>query len=139
VPVYWREILPRFPGAAAIIEVKCSQALVDEVVRLGGRPFFYKTGHSLIKAKMKEVGAVFTGEMSGHMFFADEYYGYDDAFYATGRLLRILSNTKEPLSRLLESVPRYYSTAETRVCPAPTGRSFASWPGWWSISGSAMK
>jgi len=113
--LYWREILPRYPGAAAIIEVKCSQALVDEVVRLGGRPFFYKTGHSLIKAKMKEVGAVFTGEMSGHMFFADEYFGYDDAFYATGRLLRILSNTEEPLSRLLESVPRYYSTAETRV------------------------
>ncbi|BAF58550.1 hypothetical protein PTH_0369 [Pelotomaculum thermopropionicum SI] len=139
MPVYWREILPRFPGAAAIIEVKCSQALVDEVVRLGGRPFFYKTGHSLIKAKMKEVGAVFTGEMSGHMFFADEYYGYDDAFYATGRLLRILSNTKEPLSRLLESVPRYYSTAETRVCPAPTGRSLALLARWWSISGSVMK
>ncbi|BAF58579.1 phosphomannomutase [Pelotomaculum thermopropionicum SI] len=113
--LYWREILPRFPGAAAIIEVKCSQALVDEVARLGGRPFFYKTGHSLIKAKMKEVGAVFTGEMSGHMFFADEYFGYDDAFYATGRLLRILSGAEEPLSRLLESVPQYYSTAETRV------------------------
>jgi len=66
-------------------EVKCSHVLVDEMVRLGGRPSFYKTGHSLIKARMKETGAVFTGEMSGHMFFADEYYGFDDAFYACGR------------------------------------------------------
>lgn len=113
--LYWREILARYPGASCIIEVKCSQALEDEVKRLGGKPFFYKTGHSLIKAKMKEVGAVFTGEMSGHMFFADEYYGYDDAFYATGRLLRILSREQEPLSKLLSCVPRYYSTAETRV------------------------
>ncbi|SFR03678.1 phosphomannomutase/phosphoglucomutase [Desulfoscipio geothermicus] len=113
--LYWREILARYPGTPAIIEVKCSQALEDEVKRLGGKPFFYKTGHSLIKAKMKEVGAVFTGEMSGHMFFADEFYGFDDAFYATGRLLRILSNTEEPLSKLLQSVPKYYSTAETRV------------------------
>ena len=64
--LYWREIMPKHPGAPAIIEVKCSRALVDEVVRLGGRPFFYKTGHSLIKARMKEIGAVFTGEMSGH-------------------------------------------------------------------------
>jgi len=116
--LYWREIMPRYPGAPAIIEVKCSQALVDEVVRLGGRPFFYKTGHSLIKAKMKEVGAVFTGEMSGHMFFADEYYGFDDAFYAAGRLLRLLSKMDGPLSELLAGVPKYYSTAETRVsCP----------------------
>lgn len=116
--LYWREILARYPGSPAIIEVKCSQALEEEVRRLGGKPFFYKTGHSLIKAKMKEVGAVFTGEMSGHMFFADEYYGYDDAFYAAGRLLRILSREERPLSELLSHVPEYYSTAETRVpCP----------------------
>lgn len=116
--LYWREIMAKHPGAQAIIEVKCSQALVDEVVRLGGRPFFYKTGHSLIKAKMKEIGAIFTGEMSGHMFFADEFYGFDDAYYAAGRLLRILSNSQEPLSKMLAEVPKYYSTAETRVpCP----------------------
>jgi len=116
--LYWREIMARHPGAQAIIEVKCSQALVDEVVRLGGKPFFYKTGHSLIKAKMKEVGAVFTGEMSGHMFFADEYYGFDDAFYAAGRLLRILSNSNEKLSQMFAGMPKYYSTAETRIpCP----------------------
>ncbi len=116
--LYWREIMAKHPGSKAIIEVKCSQSLVDEVVRLGGQPFFYKTGHSLIKAKMKEIGAVFTGEMSGHMFFADEFYGFDDAFYAAGRVLRILSNSSEPLSKILTGIPKYYSTAETRVrCP----------------------
>jgi len=113
--LFWREILPRYPGAVGIVEVKCSQALFDEIARLGGRPMFYKTGHSLIKAKMKEVGAVFTGEMSGHMFFADEYYGYDDAVYAAARLLRILSQTDQPLSALLADVPRYHVTPEIRV------------------------
>ncbi|MGH2454273.1 MAG: phosphomannomutase/phosphoglucomutase [bacterium] len=113
--LFWREILPRHPGTPAIIEVKCSQALVEEVERLGGRPLFYRTGHSLIKAKMRELGAVFTGEMSGHMFFADEYYGYDDAVYAAGRLLRILSHSDAPLSALLASIPRYPITPEVRV------------------------
>jgi phosphomannomutase/phosphoglucomutase len=79
---------------------------------------FYKTGHSLIKAKMQEVGAVFTGEMSGHMFFADEYYGFDDAVYAAGRLLRILAHTTKKLSELLTDLPRYYSTPEIRVACA---------------------
>ena len=79
---------------------------------------FYKTGHSLIKAKMREIGAVFTGEMSGHMFFADEYYGYDDAFYASGRLLRILSNSERSFSEMTADIPQYFSTPETRVdCP----------------------
>ncbi|MDR7427546.1 MAG: phosphomannomutase/phosphoglucomutase [Armatimonadota bacterium] len=113
--LFWREILPRYPGAPVIVEVKCSQALVEEVTRLGGRPFFYRTGHSLIKAKMKELGAVFTGEMSGHMFFADEYYGYDDAVYAAGRLLRLLSHTTEPLSALLATIPHYPVTPEVYV------------------------
>lgn len=113
--LYWREILPRYPGSDCIVEVKCSQALVDEIKKLGGKPVFFKTGHSLIKAKMKEIQAVFTGEMSGHMFFADEYYGYDDAFYAAGRLLRMLSNSPETLAELMATLPKYYSTAETRV------------------------
>ena len=113
--LYWREILPQHPGAVAIIEVKCSQALAEEVERLGGKPIFFKTGHSLIKAKMHELGAVFTGEMSGHLFFADEYYGYDDALYAAGRLLRILSHASEALSDLTSDLPRYPSTPETRV------------------------
>ena len=116
--LYWKEILPKYPGSQVIVEVKCSQALVEAVERMGGRPFFYRTGHSLIKAKMREIGAVFTGEMSGHMFFADEYYGYDDAVYAAGRLLRTLSNTDAPLSTLLADVPRYPITPEVRVsCP----------------------
>ncbi|MDP2858990.1 MAG: phosphomannomutase/phosphoglucomutase [Bacillota bacterium] len=116
--IYWREVLASHPGAQAIIEVKCSQALVDEVERLGGRPFFYKTGHSLIKAKMKEIGAVFCGEMSGHMFFADEYFGFDDAQYPSCRLLRNLSNTQAPLSEMAADIPQYVSTPEIRVgCP----------------------
>ncbi|SHE74440.1 phosphomannomutase/phosphoglucomutase [Desulforamulus putei] len=113
--LFWREILPQYPGADAIVEVKCSDLLVNEIRRLGGKPFFYKTGHSLIKAKMKELNAVFTGEMSGHMFFADEYYGYDDALYAAARLLRILSNSDKPLSELLSDVPKTYCTPEIRV------------------------
>lgn len=116
--LFWREILPRHPGADAIVEVKCSDQLVDEIRKLGGKPMFYKTGHSLIKAKMKEIGAVFTGEMSGHMFFADEYYGYDDATYAAGRLLRILSHTEGTLHSLFSDLPRSCATPEIRVkCP----------------------
>lgn len=116
--LFWREILPQYPGADVIIEVKCSDLLVREVEKLGGKPFFYKTGHSLIKAKMKEIGAVFTGEMSGHMFFADEYYGFDDAFYAAGRLLRIVSRSDKTLSQLLADVPKAFITPELRVsCP----------------------
>ncbi|HEV2358007.1 MAG TPA: phosphomannomutase/phosphoglucomutase [bacterium] len=116
--LFWREILPRHPGAVALVEVKCSQALIDEIRRLGGRPEFTRTGHSLIKARMREVGAVFAGEMSGHMFFADEYFGFDDAVYAAGRLLRILSHTDRPLSSLAAEIPRYYATPEIRVaCP----------------------
>ena len=113
--LFWREILPKYPGTHCIVEVKCSDLLVDEIKKLGGKPVFYKTGHSLIKAKMKELNAVFTGEMSGHMFFADEYYGYDDAFYAGARLLRILSNTDKSIGELLADVPKVYSTPEIRV------------------------
>jgi phosphomannomutase/phosphoglucomutase len=113
--LFWRDIMPRYPGARAIVEVKCSQALIDEIERLGGEPLMYKTGHSLIKAKMKEIGAVFTGEMSGHMFFADDYYGFDDAVYAGARLLQLLSRTDKTLKELLEDVPRYYATPEIRI------------------------
>jgi phosphomannomutase/phosphoglucomutase len=116
--LFWREILPRHPGTPVIVEVKCSQAVFDEARRLGGSPFFHRTGHSLIKAKMREIGALFAGEMSGHMFFADEYFGFDDAVYAGARLLRILSGSDRPLSDLLADRPRYHSTPETRVaCP----------------------
>ncbi len=113
--LFWREILPRFPGSKCIVEVKCSQSLIDEIKRLGGEPVIYKTGHSLIKAKMKEIGAVFTGEMSGHMFFADDYYGYDDALYAGARLVSLLSHSNQKISEMLADIPKYYSTPEIRL------------------------
>lgn len=113
--LFWREILPKYPNIDAIVEVKCSNALVEEIKKLGGKPFFYKTGHSLIKAKMKEINTPFTGEMSGHMFFKDEYYGFDDALYASARLLRILSNTDKSLSDLFYNVPKYFFTPEIRI------------------------
>ncbi|ACZ18704.1 Phosphomannomutase [Thermanaerovibrio acidaminovorans DSM 6589] len=116
--LYWSEILPKHPGAEVIVEVKSSMALPEEAQRMGGRPLWWKSGHSLIKAKMKEISALFAGEVSGHMFFADEFYGFDDAFYAAGRLMRILSNTDEKLSQIMSRIPKYPSTAETRVdCP----------------------
>ncbi|MEN6328550.1 MAG: phosphomannomutase/phosphoglucomutase [Syntrophomonas sp.] len=113
--LFWRDILPRYPNSNCIVEVKCSQALIDEIERLGGHPIIYKTGHSLIKAKMKEIGTVFTGEMSGHMFFADDYYGFDDAFYAGARLISLLSFTSQSLAEMLSDVPKYFSTPEIRL------------------------
>ena len=116
--VYWQEILPQYPGSLALIEVKCSQSLVEAVESMGGKPEFTRTGHSLIKARMREVGALFTGEMSGHMFFKHEFHGHDDALYAAARLLRILSTTGKSLALHLVDVPKYYSTPEIRVhCP----------------------
>jgi len=116
--LFFRELLEKHPGAKCIIEVKCSQSLVDDVKAHDGIPILYKTGHSLIKAKMQEEHALVTGEMSGHMFFKDEYYGYDDALYAAGRLLRILSQTDKKFSELFLDAPKYYATPELRpYCP----------------------
>jgi phosphomannomutase/phosphoglucomutase len=110
-----REILRRHPGAAILGEVKCSQTLYDDIAARGGRPIIWKTGHSLIKRKMKEESALLAGEMSGHLFFADRYYGYDDAIYASLRLLEIVAASDRPLSELLEGVPETHSTPELRV------------------------
>ena len=116
--IFGREILSRKPGATFIGEVKCSQILYDKLAELGGHPIMYKTGHSLIKAKMKEEHAELAGEMSGHMFFADRYYGYDDALYAACRLIEIVANSGQPLSHQLEGIPQMVSTPELRVdCP----------------------
>ncbi len=116
--IFSREILSRKPGAAFISEVKCSQTLYDDIKKHGGRAVMWKTGHSLIKKKMKEEHAELAGEMSGHMFFADRYFGYDDAAYAACRLLEILAATGKKLSELLSDVPKTYSTPEIRVdCP----------------------
>jgi len=116
--IFGREILSRKPGSAIIGEVKCSQVMYDKLRELGGNAIMYKTGHSLIKAKMKEEHAELAGEMSGHMFFADRYYGFDDAIYAACRLLEIVSNSGKPLSAQLEGIPHLVSTPELRVdCP----------------------
>jgi phosphomannomutase/phosphoglucomutase len=116
--IYGREILTRKPGSTFIGEVKCSQVLYDELARLGGKPIMYRTGHSLIKAKMKEEHAELAGEMSGHMFFGDRYYGFDDALYAACRLLEIVANSGQPLSAQTASLPKMYVTPEIRVdCP----------------------
>jgi len=116
--IYGREILTRKPGSTFIGEVKCSQVLYDELERLGGNPIMYRTGHSLIKAKMKEEHAELAGEMSGHMFFADRYYGYDDALYAACRLLEIVANSGHPLSYQTAELPQTVTTPEIRVdCP----------------------
>jgi phosphomannomutase/phosphoglucomutase len=116
--IFGREILTRKPGATFIGEVKCSQILYDELKRLGGNPIMYKTGHSLIKAKMKEEHAELAGEMSGHMFFADRYLGYDDALYAACRLMEIVSKSGKPLSAQLAGLPKTVTTPEIRVdCP----------------------
>ena len=113
--IYGREILTRKPGATFISEVKCSQTMYDELTRLGGNPIMYKTGHSLIKAKMKEEHAELAGEMSGHMFFADRYHGFDDALYAACRLIEIVANSGKPLSAQTEGLPVTITTPELRV------------------------
>jgi phosphomannomutase/phosphoglucomutase len=119
--IFGREILTRKPGATFIGEVKCSQVLYDELKRLGGKPIMYKTGHSLIKAKMKQEHAELAGEMSGHMFFADRYFGYDDAIYAACRLMEIVAKSGKPLSAQLAGLPKMVSTPEIRVdCPDET-------------------
>ncbi len=121
--IYAREILSRKPGATFISEVKCSQTLYDDIERHGGRGIMWKTGHSLIKQKMKEVKAELAGEMSGHMFFADRYFGYDDAIYAACRLLEILGKTGKTIPELLSDVPKTYTTPEIRV-PCPDDKKF---------------
>ena len=110
-----REILKTNPGATIIAEVKCSQNLFNDIARRGGEPLMWKAGHSLIKAKMKETNAALAGEMSGHIFFADRFYGFDDATYAGARVLEILSNTDKTLSELLADLPETFSTPELRV------------------------
>jgi phosphomannomutase/phosphoglucomutase len=118
--LFAREILARKPGATFISEVKCSKTLYDDIERHGGRAIMWKTGHALIKKKMKEVKAELAGEMSGHMFFADRYFGFDDAIYAAGRLLEILSATDRRIAELLADVPATVTTPEIRVdCPDP--------------------
>jgi phosphomannomutase/phosphoglucomutase len=113
-----RQILTEMPGATFVSEVKCSQALFDEIAARGGRAIMWKVGHSLIKVKMKEEKAALAGEMSGHMFFADRWFGFDDAVYAGARLVELLSRSTQTLAELYDTLPVFHNTPEIRMpCP----------------------
>jgi phosphomannomutase len=119
------DVLSRHPGATIIADVKASQVLYDEIARMGGAPLMWRTGHSLIKTKMAETGAPLAGEMSGHIFFKDRYYGFDDALYAAVRLLGILARRPERLSDLRDRLPAVVNTPELRF-PCAEDRKFAA-------------
>lgn len=118
------DVLADVPGATIIADVKASQVLFDEIARMGGQPLMWKTGHSLIKAKMAELGCPLAGEMSGHIFFAHRYYGYDDALYAALRLLSILGRADRSLADMRDAMPQMVNTPEMRF-PCPEERKFA--------------
>ena len=102
-------------GDEILYDVKCSQALEEMIVKYGGKPVMWKTGHSLIKQRMSELNCKLGGEMSGHIFFADDYFGYDDAIYVAARIVQTLSRTDQKLSQLKAELPKYYSTPEMRL------------------------
>jgi phosphomannomutase len=122
--IYAHEVLKSHPGATIIADVKASQVLFDKVAELGGKPLMGKTGHSLIKAKMAETNAPLAGEMSGHIFFADKYYGYDDAIYSAVRLVSLLSASGKSLAAWRDSLPQTINTPEMRF-PVDEERKFA--------------
>ena len=119
-----RDVLARIPGAQILADVKASQVFFDEVAKLGGRPLMLPTGHSPIKAKLAETGAPLAGEMSGHIFFADHYYGFDDAVYAAVRLLGIVARSTESIADILDRLPTVINTPELRL-PCEESRKFA--------------
>jgi len=121
--LFAKDILTRKPGATIIYDVKCTQRLAEEVKKAGGTPMMWKTGHSLVKAKLKETGAPIAGEMSGHIFFAERWYGFDDATYTAARLLEILSRSADP-SAVLNGLPTSFSTPELNV-PCAEGEPHA--------------
>lgn len=113
--IFARAILPQYPGGQVIFDVKSSQALPEAIAAAGGKPLMWKAGHSLIKKKMKETGAPVGGEMNGHIFIKDSFYGFDDAVYVSTRLLEIVSQGNKKVSELLAGVPEYHSTPEIRA------------------------
>jgi len=123
--LYSRAVLREEPGSTIVGEVKCSQTMYDDIARHGGTPVMWKAGHSLIKAKMKETNASLAGEMSGHIFFRNRWFGFDDGVYAGARLLEILSHVQEPLSALLADVPKTFSSPEIRRDAGTDERKFA--------------
>ena len=118
------DVIREKPGATIIADVKASQVLFDEIARVGGTPLMWRTGHSIIKSKMAEIGAPLAGEMSGHIFYADRYYGYDDALYAGVRLIGILGRSEASLADLRDRLPQVVNTPELRF-PCEEGRKFA--------------
>lgn len=115
ITIYARDVLSRNPGAAIIGDVKCSQVMFDEIERLGGKPVMWKTGHSLVKAKMAEENAPLAGELSGHIFFKDGYYGFDDALYCAVRLINSVAAHDGAFSSLFSHLPKLYNTPEIRI------------------------
>ncbi len=116
--LYARDVLARNPGGIIVSEVKCSQRLYDDIAKRGGQGIMWKAGHSLLKAKMRETGALLGGEMSGHIFFKERYFGFDDAVYAGARLLEICGRTGQTVAELLADLPPSVTTPEIRVdCP----------------------
>ncbi|MFT5703614.1 MAG: phosphomannomutase [Rickettsiales bacterium] len=113
--LFARDVLKDHPGATIIADVKASQVLFDEIKKAGGVPLMWKTGHSLIKAKMKEVKSPLAGEMSGHIFFADRYFGFDDGIYAAVRIINIILESGKSLSEIKKSLPKTFSTTEIRI------------------------
>ncbi|HEX9101929.1 MAG TPA: phosphomannomutase/phosphoglucomutase [Polyangia bacterium] len=112
--LFARAILKEHPGATFVSEVKCSKAMYDEIAKAGGKAIMWKVGHSLIKEKMKEEKALLAGEMSGHIFFANRYYGYDDAIYAAARLCELLTRDEKPLAEHVDALPKLFNTPEIR-------------------------
>jgi phosphomannomutase / phosphoglucomutase len=110
-----RDVLGRVPGARIVFDVKCSQGLAEDIAAHGGVPEMWKTGHSLLKSRLHETGAPIAGEMSGHMFFNEGWYGFDDALFAAGRLLRYVAGSGKTFAELVDSIPRYFATPETRL------------------------
>jgi phosphomannomutase/phosphoglucomutase len=113
--LYARDVLTRVPGSPVIFDVKCSQALPEAIEKAGGTPVMWKTGHSLIEEKMHEMHSPLAGEMSGHMYFGEGWYGFDDALYGAARILKIVADSGKSVSQLLADVPRFVSTPEIRV------------------------
>ncbi len=113
--IFWDDIMPKVDNKIALFDVKCSKALEDEIIRLGGTPYIYRTGNAYQKNKIKELDLVFGGELSGHLFFRDKWQGFDDGIYAGLRLMEILSNSNKPLSKLYDHLNKYYSTREEYI------------------------
>jgi phosphomannomutase / phosphoglucomutase len=113
--LFARDVLTRVPGGEIIFDVKCSQGLIEDILAHGGKPSMWKTGHSLLKSRLQETGAPLAGEMSGHIFFKEGYFGYDDALFAAGRLLQYVAASGKAFGELVDSIPKYFSTPETRL------------------------